>query len=239
MPPTSSPVPRLSSVPSAASTVQTIASRSPLRPLLSSLMERDGRPPRPLLGDVIATTSPPIDQQPATTGQRLGLSVILTTSSSSSSSFPSSSILQVVRCGKQRSKQNWKRENQGEGCRRNLRQFLPSVCCLTVHAIARSSLPSSSAVPVILRPDIVRSFSSVRPSVFLFLVPRSPSCRLNAKPSPAAHSLTRSQHRQSGKGSPRPILVVIPSPPPRHRSTSNRDGRTSARPSARLSLPVW
>lgn len=47
---------------------------------------------------------------------------------------------------------------------------------LTVHAIARSSLPSSSAVPVILRPDLVRSFSSVCPSVFLFLVPRSPSC---------------------------------------------------------------
>ena len=106
---------------------------------------------------------------------------------------------------------------------------------LTVHAIARSSLPSSSAVPVILRPDLVRSFSSVRPSVFLFLVPRSPSCRMNAKTSPAAHYLTRSHHRQGGKGSPRPALVVIPSPPPRHRSTSNRDGRTSSR----LSLPVW
>ena len=109
---------------------------------------------------------------------------------------------------------------------------------LTVHTIARSSLPSSFAVPVILRPDLVRSFSSARPSVFLFLVPRSPSCRMNAKTSPAAHYLTRSHHRQSGKGSPRPVLVVIPSPPPRHRSTSNRDGRTSARPSARLSLPV-
>ena len=30
---------------------------------------------------------------------------------------------------------------------------------LTVHTIARSSLPSSSAVPVILRPDLVRSLS--------------------------------------------------------------------------------
>lgn len=55
MPPTSSPVPRLSSAPSDASTVHTIASGSPLRPLVSALMERDGRPPRPLLGDVIAT----------------------------------------------------------------------------------------------------------------------------------------------------------------------------------------
>ena len=44
---------------------------------------------------------------------------------------------------------------------------------LTVHALSRSSLPSSSAVPVILRPDLVRSLSSVRPSVFLFLVPLS------------------------------------------------------------------
>ena len=59
MPPTSSPVPRLSSAPSDASTVHTIASRSPLRPLVSAIRERDGRLPRPLLGDVIATTSPP------------------------------------------------------------------------------------------------------------------------------------------------------------------------------------
>ena len=43
----------------------------------------------------------------------------------------------------------------------------------TVHALARSSLPSSSAVPVILRPDLVRLLSSVRPSVFLFFVPLS------------------------------------------------------------------
>ena len=95
----------------------------------------------------------------------------------------------------------------------------PLFCLLpsTVHALTRSSLPSSSAVPVILRPDLVRSLSSVRPSVFLFLVPRSPSCRLTAKPTPAAHYLTSSHPRQSGKGSPRPVLVVIPSPPPRHR----------------------
>lgn len=43
------------SVPSDVFTVHTIASRSPLRPLLSALRERDGRPPRPLLGDAIAT----------------------------------------------------------------------------------------------------------------------------------------------------------------------------------------
>lgn len=117
---------------------------------------------------------------------------------------------------------------------------------LTVHALARSSIPSSSAVPVILRPDLVRSLSSVCPSVFLFLVPRSPSCRLTAKPSPAAHYLTRSHHRQGGKGSPRPVLVVIPSPPPRHRSTSNQQLQGSAsgcrssfppRPLPRLSSP--
>ena len=59
MPPPFSPVPRLSSAPSDASTIHTIASRSPLRPLVSALRERDGRLPRPLLGDVIATTSPP------------------------------------------------------------------------------------------------------------------------------------------------------------------------------------
>lgn len=91
------------------------------------------------------------------------------------------------------------------------RSYLLSVA-LTVHSIARSSLPSSSAVPVILRPDLVRSLSSVRPSFFLFLDPRSPSCRLTANPSPAAHHLTRSHHRQGWKGSPRPVLVVIPSP---------------------------
>ena len=154
-------------------------------------------------------------------------------------SSTSSSIIQVVRIGQ--SKRNRKRGNQGEGCRRYLRPFIASLLsvALTVHAIARSSLPSSSAVPVILRPDLVRSLSSVRPSVFLFLVPRSPSCRLTAKPSPAAHYLTRSHPRKSWKGSPRPVLVVIPSPQPRHRSTSNRGGRTSARPSARLSIPVW
>lgn len=116
----------------------------------------------------------------------------------------------------------------------------------TVHTLARSPLPSSSAVPVILRHDLVRSFSSVRHSVFLFLVPRSPSCRLNAKPSPAAHYLSRSHHRQGGKGSPRPVLVVIPSPPPHHRSTSNQQLQGSAsgcrssfppRPLPRLSSP--
>ena len=55
MPPPSSPVPRLSSAPSDVLTVHTIASRSPHRQLVSALMERDGLPPRPLLGDVIST----------------------------------------------------------------------------------------------------------------------------------------------------------------------------------------
>ena len=111
---------------------------------------------------------------------------------------------------------------------------VPLFCLLpsTVHALARSSLPSSSAVPVILRPDLVRSLSSVRPSVFLFLVPRSPSCRLTAKPTPDAHYLTSSHPRQSGKGSPRPVLVVIPSPPPRHRPATGTGGPLPASPSS-------
>ena len=82
IPPPSSPAPRLSSVPSDASTVNTIASRSPLT--TSHHHRREGRPPRPLLVDVIATPR----QQPEK--QRLGLSVILPASSSSSPLFPSS-----------------------------------------------------------------------------------------------------------------------------------------------------
>lgn len=64
MPPPSSPVPRLSSVLSAVLTVHTIANRPPLRPL--SQKGREGRPPRPLLGDVIATPRHYLgsDQQP-------------------------------------------------------------------------------------------------------------------------------------------------------------------------------
>ena len=54
-------------------TIHTIASRSPLRQLVSTLRDRYGRPPRPLLGDVIATPRHHIasEQQPAATGQRL------------------------------------------------------------------------------------------------------------------------------------------------------------------------
>ena len=159
-------------------------------------------------------TSPPIDQQPAA-GQRLdGLP-----------SCPprplSRPILQVVRKG--RAKERTEQEEKEPGRRMPPtsspvpRLSSVSSAASTVHDLASTSLPSSSAVPVILRPDLVRSLSSVRPSVFLFLVPRSPSCRLTAKPTPAAHYLTSSHPRQSGKGSPRPVLVVIPSPPPRHR----------------------
>ena len=79
MPPPSSPVPRLSSAPSAASTVHTISSRSPIT--TSHHHRREGRPPRPLLVDVIAT---PRQQSE---GQRIGLSVILPASSSSSPLF--------------------------------------------------------------------------------------------------------------------------------------------------------
>ena len=103
MPSPSSPVPRLSSVPSDVFTVHTIASTSSLRPLVPALRERDGRQSRPLLGDVIATTSQPIDQQPANSMAVPRRSAIMPASS------PSSSILQVVRVG-QSKRANKKRE---------------------------------------------------------------------------------------------------------------------------------
>lgn len=78
MPPPSSPVPRLPSVPSAVLTVRTIASSLPPHPIAPS--GRNGRAPCPPLGDVIAATSPPIAQQ-QTEGQGFGLPVILPASS--------------------------------------------------------------------------------------------------------------------------------------------------------------
>ena len=98
MPPTSSTVHRLSSAPSAASTVLNIASRSPPHPLATSQRVREGRSPRPLLGDVIATPRHHLaTDRPATSSDRAAhrRSAILPASSSS----PSSSILQVVRAG--------------------------------------------------------------------------------------------------------------------------------------------
>ena len=66
MPPLSSPVPRLSSAPSDVYTVHTIASRSPPHPLATSHRVREGRPPRPVQGDAIATPRHHIasEQQP-------------------------------------------------------------------------------------------------------------------------------------------------------------------------------
>ena len=156
-------------------------------------------------------TSPPIDQQQgsaSTVCHHARLVLVL---------FPPS-------VGEGRAEQTSKRKKEREPGRRMpppsspvpRLSSVPSAAS-TVHDLASTSLPSSSAVPVILRHDLVRSLSSVRPSVFLFLVPRSPSCLLTAKSTPAAHYLTRSHPRQSGKGSPLPVLVVIPSPPPRHR----------------------
>ena len=157
----------------------------------------EGRPPRPLLGDVIAAprhTSPPIDQQPD--GQHL---CCLSSCPPRPRPIPSPPSGDKGKAEQKSKKKGRKRENEGEGCRRPLRPFLASPSApsdvFTVHTIALSSLPSSSAVPVILRPDLVRSLSSVRPSVFLFLVPRSPSCLLTAKPTTAAHYLTSSHHR--------------------------------------------
>ena len=196
MPPTSRPFLASPSAPSDVFTIHTIDSRSHLT--TSNHHRRDGRPPRPLLGDAISTP-------------------------------------------RHRSTSSKRPQGIASGC---LSSILPRplpcppllYVALTVHALARSSIPSSSAVPVILRPDLVRSLSSVRPSVFLFLVPRSPSCRLTAKPTPAAHYLTSAHPRHGWKGSPGSgrDTIATTSPP-----TSNRDGRTSARPSDRLSLPVW
>ena len=95
----------------------------------------------------------------------------------------------------------------------------------TVHALARSSLPSSSAVPVILRPDLVRSLSSVRTSVFLFLVPRSSlsflptDCQSNASRS-LSHQLTPSPGLEGFNPSGSGLDTIATTSTP----TSNRDG---------------
>lgn len=68
MPPTSSPVPRLSSC--SVCCLKRPHHRQPLTLTPSHHHRREGQPPRPVLSDVIATISPPIDQQ--TAGQRLG-----------------------------------------------------------------------------------------------------------------------------------------------------------------------
>ena len=81
-----SPVPRLASAPSAASTVLTIANRSPPHPIATSPMVSEGRPPRPLLGDVIATPRHHLGtDRPATSIHRASprRSAILPASSSS------------------------------------------------------------------------------------------------------------------------------------------------------------
>ena len=171
--------------------------------------------------DTIATTSPPIDQKQASIDYKAAARAI--GHPARLVPFP---VLFHPSGGKGMQSKRTSRRKGREGTRAKdaasifARSSLLSVA-LTVHALARSSLPSSSAVPVILRPDLVRSFSSVRPSVFLFLVPRSPSCRLTAKPSPAAHYLTSSHHRQSVKGSPRPVLGDVIATH-RHRSTSSK-----------------
>ena len=100
MPPTSSPVPRLSSVPSDVLAVRTIASRSNGRTTnkgegRAGTMPGSGGMPSPPHRHHIATTSPPIDQQPD--GQHRGPSVILP-----ASHLP---LRQVVRV--------WQRTSQG------------------------------------------------------------------------------------------------------------------------------
>ena len=233
MPPPSSPVPRLSSVPYAASTVHTISSRSPLTTSHHHRMK--WRPPRPLLGDAIATTSQHLAADRPTTSSRAAprRSAILP----ASSSFPSNPSGGEEGKSKGSNRTGRERTRAKDAADIFARSSLLSVA-ITVHALARSSLPSSSAVPVILRPDLVRSLSSVRPSVFLFIVPRSPSCLLTAKANASrslSHQVTPSTEREgfTPSGSGRDTIATTSTP------TMNMDGRTSARPSARLSLPVW
>ena len=145
MQPTSSPVPRLSSAPSDASTVHTIASRSPLPALLSALRDRDERPPRPLLGDAIATTSPPHRNRATSRRAAPRRSTILPASSSSPSLF-----LQVVRVGHSKRANEKKRDRtRAKDAAAILASSSPlfrSVCCLTVRTIASGS-PSHPVAP--------------------------------------------------------------------------------------------
>ena len=80
-----------------SSTVHTIASRSPLRHHRTSSKDerKDGHPVRfwAMPSPHLATTSPPIDQQPATTGQRID---VLPSCPPRARPLP---ILQVVRVG--------------------------------------------------------------------------------------------------------------------------------------------
>ena len=136
MPPLSSPVPRLSSAPSDVYTVHTIASRSPPHPLATSHRVREGRPPRPVQGDAIATPRHHIasEQQPqgiASTfchPHRLFLVLVL--------------FLHVVMVWHSKRANEKKRENQGEGCRRHPRQFLAS---LLLRLMSLPSTPSPAA----------------------------------------------------------------------------------------------
>ena len=134
MSPTSSPVPRLSSAPSAASTVLNITRRSPPHPLATSPRVREGRSPRPLLVDVIATPRHHLaTDRPATSSDRAAprRSAILPTSSSS----PSSSILQVVRASQSRraSRREGRERTRAKDAADLFARSSPlfcSVCCL-------------------------------------------------------------------------------------------------------------
>ena len=132
MPPPSSPVPRLSYVPSDVYTVNTIASRSPLRHLVSAI-RGEGRKATPSgSGRCYRHTSPHIAADRPAAGQRLdGLP-----------SFPPRPR-SLPSCGDVgQSKRNRKRGNQGEGCRRHLRPFLAS---LLFRLMSSPSTPSPAA----------------------------------------------------------------------------------------------
>ena len=169
---------------------------SPAAHHFARLCQRSGRRTGGHLVHFWAMSSPPprhhiaSEQQPANSRAAPRRSAILP----ASSSFPSNPSGGEEGKSKGANRTGRERTRAKDAADIFARSSLLSVA-ITVHALARSSLPSSSAVPVILCHDLVRSLSSVRPSVFLFLVPRSPSFRLTAKSTPASHYLIRSKPR--------------------------------------------
>ena len=172
MSPTSSPVPRLSSAPSAASTVLNITRRSPPHPLATSPRVREGRSPRPLLVDVIATPRHHLaTDRPATSSDRAAhrRSAILPTSSSS----PSSSILQDVMASQSRraSRREGRERTRAKDAADLFASSSPlfcSVCCLhcpqhrqtlTPHPLATSPRVREGRSPRPLLGDVIATTS--------------------------------------------------------------------------------
>ena len=168
--PLASPVPRLSSVPSDVFTVHTIASRSPLRPLVSTLRERDGRPPRPVQGDAIATPRHHIasEQQPQGIAStfchppRLFLVLVL--------------FLQVVRKG--RAKEQTEQEEKEPG-----RRMPPTSSPVPLFCLLPSPSTPSPVLPFRLRLRFLLFFALISSArSHLFALPSSCSSFLALLP---------------------------------------------------------